>query len=121
MKINEIVSEGRSRSTMRTMHKQALSNLTQYNQLDNNANPYLAYRFGVALAASPRGDMDKKGPIGSNFHMIDYSQADEKIRKGAEKVMGISPTRGTGQGSEELPSTQKVSPIAKPKRNKYGI
>ena len=106
---------------MRPMHKQALSNLTQYDALDNNNNPYLAYRFGIALASSPRGDMDKKGTIGSNFNMIDYTDADEEIRKGAEKTMGVTPARSTGKGSKEIPSTLKVSPVAQPKKNKYGV
>lgn len=121
MKINEIVSEGRAREKMRPMHSQALDNLTQYDALDNNNNPYLAYRFGVALAGSPAADIDQRGTIGSNFHMIDYSDADEKIRKGAEKVMGIKPSRSTGAGSEELKSVNRTSPVAKPKKNKYGI
>lgn len=121
MKINEIVTEGRDREPMRPMHSQALSNLTQYDALDNNNNPYLAYRFGIALAASPRGDMDKRGTIGSNFNMVDYSDADSEIRKGAERTMGIKPSKSTGKGSEELPSVNKTSPVAKPKRNKYGV
>lgn len=121
MKINEIINEGRDRELMRPMHTQALNNLTQYDYLDNNANPYLAYRFGVALAGSPRADMDKRGTIGSNFHIIDYSAADEEIRKGAERVMGIKPSRSTGRGSKELASTNTASPVARPKPNKYGV
>jgi len=121
MKINEIIIEGRDRELMRPMHTQALSNLTQYDDLDNNNSPYLAYRFGIALASSPRGDMDKRGTIGSNFNMIDYSDADSEIRKGAERVMGIKPTKSTGKGSKELSSVNKNSPVAKPARNKYGV
>jgi hypothetical protein len=121
MKINEIVSEGLAREKMRPMHSQALDNLTQYDALDNNNNPYLAYRFGVALAGSPSGDIDQRSTIGSNFHMIDYSAADEEIRKGAERVMGIKPSRSTGSGSAELASVNKTSPVSKPKKNKYGV
>lgn len=121
MKINEIISEGRDRESMRPMHRQALDNLTQYDQLDNNANPYLAYRFGVALAGSPSGDIDRRGTIGSNFHMIDYSAADTEIRKGAERVMGVKPSRSTGKGSEELPSVNTTSPVAPKRKNKYGV
>lgn len=121
MKIHEIVTEGHNSKPMRPMHSQALSNLTQYDALDNNNNPYLAYRFGIALAASPRGDMDKRGTIGSNFNMVDYSDADTEIRKGAERTMGIKSTKSTGKGSDELPSVNKTSPIAKTKRNKYGV
>lgn len=121
MKINEIINEGKSRESMRPMHQLALDNLTQYDQLDNNANPYLAYRFGIALAGSPDGDIDQRGPIGSNFHTLDYTDADAEIRKGAEKVMGVKPSRSTGRGSEELPSVNATSPVAKPKKNKYGV
>lgn len=121
MKINEVIAEGKQRRPMRKMHTQALSNLTQYDALDNNANPYLAYRFGIAMAGSPRGDMDKRGPIGSNFSTVDFSDADAEIRRGAERVMGVKPSRSTGRGSEELPSVQKASPVAKIKKNKYGV
>jgi len=121
MKINEIVFEGKDRSDMRKMHKQALPDLVQYDVLDNNNHPYLAYRFGVALAGAPRADMDKKGPIGSAFAVVDYTEADKEIRNGAEKIIGIRPDRRTGAGSKELPSTQIVSPVSKPKKNKYGV
>lgn len=121
MKINEIITEGRFRKPMRSMHRQALNNLVQYDQLDNTSNPYLAYRFGVALAGSPDQDMDQRGTIGSNFNMIDYSQADKEIRQGAERVMGVKPSRSTGPGSEELTSTGKISPVARKRPNKYGV
>lgn len=121
MKINEVIVEGRSKKPMRKMHKQALDNLSQYDALDNNNNPYLAYRFGMALAGSPDMDMDRKSTIGSNFNMVDYTDADTKIRRGAEKVMGVKPSMSTGKGSEELPSVQKHSPVAKIKKNKYGV
>lgn len=121
MKIHEIVVEGRDRKPLRKSAQLALPNHTQYDFLDNNAHPYLAYRFGVALARSPDGDMDKKGPIGSNFNMIDYSEADADIRRGAERIMGIKSNRGTGSGSEEMDLVNKTSPVASKKRNKYGV
>ncbi len=121
MKINEIVSEGRNRAPMRAMHKQMLPDLVQYDKLDNNNHPYLAYRFGIALAGAPRADMDQRGPIGSAFAIVDYTEADTEIRSAAEKIMGIKPDRRTGTGSKELPTTQKNSPVSKPKRNKYGV
>jgi hypothetical protein len=121
MKIDEIITEGKDREVMRPMHTQALSNLTQYDALDNNNNPYLAYRFGVALAGAPRADMDHKSPIGSNFSMIDYSPADAAIRKGAERAIGIKPSKSTGKGSKELASVNVTSPVAARKKNKYGV
>lgn len=121
MKIADIVLEGRARKPLRRSAHLALPNLSQYDVLDNNNHPYLAYRFGLAMATSPDGDMDKKGPIGSNFNTIDYSEADAEIRRGAEKIMGIKPSRSTGPGSEEMDVVNKQSPVAAKKRNKYGV
>jgi hypothetical protein len=123
MRAKEFIPEGNDRKTLRKGVAQSMSNLTIYDQLDNNNNPYLAYRFGIALAGSPNGDMDKKDAMGSDFVMADYTDADTVIRKGAEQVMGVRSTKSTGKGSEELSGSiiNKVSPTAKPKRNRYGV
>ena len=123
MRAKEFIPEGRERKELRKGVAQSMSNLTVYDQLDNNNNPYLAYRFGIALAGSPTEDMDKRGAIGSDFVMADYTDADTAIRLGAERVMGIRSTKSTGKGSEELDDSiiNKVSPTAKPKRNRYGV
>lgn len=122
MRAKEFIDE--SRKPLRKSVEQSMPNLTSSGFLDNNAQPYLAYRFGVALAASP--DMtgfDDKGPMGSDFTMVDYSDGDTEIRKVAAKRMGIKFDRGTGKGSNELPDSviNKQSPVAKPKKNKYGV
>lgn len=122
MKVHEIIAEGKDRKPLRKSIKQSMSNLTTYDELDNNNKPYLAYRFGVALAPSPDGpEMHKLGSIASNFTMADYTDAETEIRRGAERRMGIKPSRSTGKGSKELDSTNKVSPVAKPKRNRFGV
>lgn len=121
MKISDIVVEGRARKPLRASVKNALPNMSQYDTLDNNNHPYLAYRFGVALAKSPDGDMDQQGPIGSNFNMIDYSEGDAEIRRGAERIMGVKPNRSTGKGSYELDNTNTQSPIKKQKANRFGV
>jgi hypothetical protein len=123
MRAKEFIPEGKDRKELRKGLAQSMSNLTIYDQLDNNNNPYLAYRFGIALAGSPNEDMDKKGAIGSDFVMTDYTDADTEIRLGAERVMGVRSTKSTGKGSEELDDSiiNKVSPTAKPKRNRYGV
>ena len=123
MRAKEFIPEGRERKALRKGVAQSMSNLTVYDQLDNNNNPYLAYRFGIALAGSPDDDMDKKSAIGSDFVMADYTDAETAIRKGAEKVMGVRSTKSTGKGSLELDDTiiNKVSPTAAVKRNRYGV
>ena len=123
MRAKEFIPEGRERKALRKGVAQSMSNLTVYDQLDNNNNPYLAYRFGIALAGSPTEDMDKRGAIGSDFVMADYTDADTEIRKGAERVMGVKSTKSTGKGSQELDDTiiNKTSIVARPKPNKYGV
>ena len=123
MRAKEFVYE--NRKPIRKGSQESLPNLTSSSVLDNNNHPYLAYRFGIALASSP--DIDKsfydEGPFGSDFTMIDYTIGDAEIRKAAAKRMGIKFDRGTGKGSEELPSSliNKVSPVANTKKNKYGV
>lgn len=122
MRAKEFIDE--SRKSLRKSVKQSMPNLTSSATLDNNNHPYLAYRFGVALAPSPDiSGFDDKGPLGSDFTMIDYSDGDAEIRQAAAKRMGIKFGRGTGRGSEELPDSivNKVSPVATPKRNRYGV
>lgn len=117
MKISEIVSE----SALRKGTSNGLSNVQSYPHLDNNANPYLAYRFGIELAGSPDQDVEQRGPIGSEFTTIAYSSAEEEIINHASKKFGLKRKTHGGKGSVELDNINKNSPVAKPKRNKYGV
>ena len=121
MKINEIISEAKERGKIRKATKNSLSNLHSYPYLDNNVHPYVAYRFGVALARSPRDVTAKQGPIGSQFTTIGYSDVDQEIIDHARKEFGLKTRKHSGKGSKELEKINKVSPVAKPKRNKYGV
>lgn len=110
MRASEFVNES---SRIRKSAKQAIPGMTINQGLDNNNNPYLAYRFGVALAAAPNGDMEPTNEIGSNFTMVDYTDEGAAIRKHAEKVMGQPSSNKTSKGSHELESVNKTSPVAK--------
>lgn len=119
MRWREIIGEDRTPLRKALVH--ATPNLVTYNVLDNNNHPYLAYRFGVALAPAPDNRGHAEGPIGSDFTMVDYTEADREIRQAAERKMGIRPTTNTGSGSQELPSINTQSPVqpkgpVKPKR-----
>ena len=117
MKINEIVTEG----DIRKSAKNALPNLQSFPHLDNNANPYLAYRFGIELAGAPDVDADQRAGTGSDFVTIGYSDADDEIIAHAAKKFGLKRKTHGGKGSKELDSASTASPVAKPKRNKYGV
>lgn len=119
MKINEIVSE--SKGKIRKAAREALPDLKSYPFLDNNNHPYMAYRFGIALASSPRDVTDTEGPIGSEFTTIGYSDADQEIIDHAAKQFGLKTRSHGGKGSKELATVNKSSPVAARKKNKYGV
>lgn len=110
-----------TRELLRKSVKAAIPDMNIYKYLDNNSHPYMSYRFGVALAGSPENEMTPRGPIGSNFTIVGYTDADDEIRKGAERNLGIKSSKGTSHKSKEVDDVNKTSPVAKPKRNQYGI
>lgn len=121
MKIREILSEAPNTQPLRKSAKDAIPDLAIYSQLDNNNHPYLSYRFGVALAGSPDRDMAQHGPIGGQFVMSDYTDGDNKIRQGAEKIMGLKHKQASSTKSKEMDFINKTSPVAAKKKNKYGV
>ena len=121
MKINEIVTEAKEKGKIRKATQNSVSNLHSYPYLDNNVHPYVAYRFGLALAKSPRDVSAKQGPIGSQFTTIGYSDADQEIIDHARKEFGLPVHKLSTKGSFELDSVNKSSPTATPKKNKYGV
>jgi hypothetical protein len=121
MKINEIVTESKGRKKLRKATTNSLPNIQSYPYLDNANHPYTAYRFGVALAKSPNEVEYLEGPIGTEFTTIGYSDADQEIIDHTRKEFGLPVRKHSGKGSVESNSVGKTSPVAKPKRNKYGV
>lgn len=117
MKINEIITEGELRKSA----KRALPGLKLWPDLDNGNVPYLQYRFGIALAGSPHRDMETHGPVAGQLVTTSYTDADEEIINGASKIMGVKPQNKTDMKSNELSVVNKNSPVAKRKKNKYGV
>lgn len=99
----------------------ALPGSEMWPELDNSSG-YLAYRFGVQLAGMP-GDspMEKAGPTGLKMVTIAYSEADKAILDATAKHLGTKSIQLSPNASTEGDGVDKVSPIAKPKKNKYGV
>lgn len=116
MKITEIINEERLGAGTRS----AVPNINSFPQLDNS-NPYELYRFGVALAGSPDFPTPKEGPTSSNLVTIGYSDADQEIIDRAASQFGLNQKHISGKKSKEVEGTGKTSPVAKVKRNQYGV
>lgn len=118
MKIKEVIVE----NELRKGSQYALPDAEGMPELNLYKDPYSAYRFGLALAGSPDVMPDKNGPNSGDLMTISYSDADKAKVDAAKAKFGIKQRRlSTGKGSEELPNVNTQSPVAKPKRNKYGV
>jgi len=84
---------------------------------------YDMYRFGVAAAMAPTNDHHDfaRQSVGPEMFTIQYTDGDKEILDKAHKIMGVRPKKHTSQKSEEPEHVHSVSPVAKPKRNRYGV
>lgn len=93
-----------------------------------NQDPYLQYRFGVALAkakGSAQHDVPEfaaRSAWGENAIVVAYDKESEIMIDQALKDMtaGSKKMISTPR-SEEIKSVNISSPVAKTKRNKYGV
>lgn len=100
-----------------------------------NQDPYKQYRFGMALAAArankatddvnPRKtDFQGKSPWGENAIVVSYTGTTQDIIDDALAEVGLgsgAKKQITSKGSHETKDVTTNSPVAKPKKNKYGV
>ena len=117
MKASEFITETNKKGKVRKALKHAGPHARRYDGLDTY---YDMYRLGIALA-------DHTAPsVGPTSHSpavwVQGSEEAEMLDK-AERAIGAKGTVVVPTGpSEELPKViNSTSPVAKPKRNKYGV
>lgn len=95
-----------------------------------NQDPYKQYRFGVAIAKAKGQKKDHETEFqpesvwGENQVVVSYSNTIDEYIDAALKEIGLSPSDKkliSTRKSEENPTVNTVSPIAKSKRNRYGV
>jgi hypothetical protein len=115
MRIKELINEDLGFSHRKSA---ALSTTYAFPGMPSS-NPYKAYRFAMAMANHKL--KDESGPA-ENFAVISaYTDGDEEIIHDAVKLTGEKKIIIADKGSHEPDSTNRVSPVAKIKRNKYGV
>jgi hypothetical protein len=85
-----------------------------------NENPYDLYRLGVAIAGGER-NIPEVDSLGQTGMIIPFSEAEHENIHSHMRRQGLKPEKLSTHGSEEPLQNNKVSPIAKIKRNRYGI
>lgn len=118
MKVKEIILEKADKKLGKNI-KQSHPHAKQYDDIDQY---YDMYRFGIAMAGAPDKSINKAGPAKDSPAVWLYSKGEEEIVNKAEKNQGIKGKNVITKGhSEELKDINKLSPVAKIKRNQYGV
>ena len=84
-----------------------------------SANSYAAYRFGLAMADHTINYSE--GPTSNSAVIVAYTPEEEEIIQGGTRQTGHKSKLVADRGSNEPQSTDTQSPVAKPKRNRYGV
>lgn len=84
-----------------------------------SSDPYKAYRFGMAMADHT---IDyPEGPAAQHAVVVAYTKEDEEIIRGGERQTGNKGKMLTDRGSNEPQGTDVQSPVARIKRNRFGV
>ena len=84
-----------------------------------SSDPYQAYRFGMAMANHEIGYTD--GPTEQKTVIVAYTPEEEEIIRGGERQTGHRGQLVADKESREPQSTDTISPVAKTKKNKFGV
>jgi hypothetical protein len=90
-----------------------------------NTDPYMQYRYGVALAGARANkehdvEFNQESAWAENLSLVTFTPEDEETIRLADKLMGVNASRIASSRSTETDAST-VSPVAKPKRNQYGV
>jgi len=85
-----------------------------------NGSPYMQYRFGMAMG---NPDMPRAGAMSGDPLISPFSDADVEKVKAAAKSMGAGSITNLSNGPsyEHDEGLNVISPVAKPKKNRFGI
>jgi hypothetical protein len=113
MRIKDIISEG-----FAARKSDTLPTSFEYPGM-TSANPYDMYRFSVAMA--DHTNPPKEGALGNRGMVVAYTPEEEAVIKAAERVTGHPGKLAANRGSKEPTSTGTQSPVARPKKNRWGV
>jgi hypothetical protein len=129
MRYREIVSENGKAGKVKDRVRQSTAGLHTFRdgaKQKDFGSDYAQYRLGMALAKSDGEtplDIDYKSWIGKQKTAHPYTKAEDAMLKQCYPLVGLeyADLNNGDLESQELKSTNKNSPVAKPKPNKYGV
>lgn len=84
-----------------------------------SSNAYLTYRFGMAMADHTIGYPE--GPTSNSAVIVAYTPEEEEIIKAASGQTGHHGDLVADRDSHEPESTNNTSPVARVKKNRFGV
>ena len=126
MKIKDIITEENKKGKLSKRQQQPTRGLNKFTDGDHWNSDYTLYRLGLAVAETDGKTMpstDKESWVGKWKVTAPYSQAEQEMLKKAYQAVGASyeDVNNGDLTSQELESTNKASPVAARKKNKYGV
>ena len=114
-------TKGGKRGKMHPHHASAIKGMTTYPEFPGWY--YNMYRFGVDMAGNQHEDHNyvQQSHSANELSTYAYTEADKLIIDKSKKNMGVKGKTLTSNKSEEPDGINKHSPVAKIKKNKYGI
>ena len=125
MKVIDIISEAKQ-AHISKRQSQSSRGISIYGDSERANSDYVAFKLGQAMAGSDGItpiDIDAKSWHGKKKTVHPYTEIENEMFKQAAKAVGAD-YKDLNHGdmkSKELDSTNKISPVAKIKKNKYGI
>jgi hypothetical protein len=127
MKINEIITESVVQGKVTKRQQEATRGLHRYYDEEMANTDYTHYRIMMAAASTDgktEPEMDGKSWHGKMKTSHPYSEADAEKLKIAYKVAGAKwedLNHGDMKSGEVTGAVNIQSPVAKPKKNRYGV
>jgi hypothetical protein len=115
MRAKEFIEESRGFSHRKST---TMSTTYEFPTMPGN-NAYLAYRFGLSMANHKI--KHKEGPVGQHAVIVAYTPEEDEIIGAGERATGHKKKLAADRGSNEPKDTNLVSPVAKPRRNRWGV
>jgi len=125
MKVIDIISEAKQ-AKISKRQSQSSRGISTYGDSEKMNSDYVAFKLGQAMAGSDGKtvpEIDAKSWHGKKKTIHPNTGVENEMFKKAAKAVGADyeDLNHGDMASKELDSTNKISPVAKIKKNKYGI
>ena len=125
MKVIDIISEAKQ-AKISKRQSQSSRGISTYGDSEKMNSDYVAFKLGQAMAGTDGKtvpEIDAKSWHGKKKTIHPYTEVENEMFKKAAKAVGADyeDLNHGDMASKELDSTNKISPVAKIKKNKYGV